>query len=168
MLLWYSEFYWRTVGSRDRSNTDMLVCRARWAREFIRWTGRHPIVGAGKWQFNDVLYAEVPLWCASGPIARRWIVPTCVWKLSDYKNWSECWKIATRDPVEEFYRSWCSETVRVGRVRVFKEFLTVFNCSVLTLSAIKSHREYNTRVRYNMNQKGCHLNLHKQPKWCVS
>jgi hypothetical protein len=44
--------------------------------------------------------------------------------------------------LEEFYRSECSETVQVGRVRVFKEFLTVFNCSVLTFwSAIKFHRE---------------------------
>jgi hypothetical protein len=34
--------------------------------------------------------------------------------------------------LEEFYRSECSETVRVGRVRVFKESLAVFNCSVLT------------------------------------
>jgi hypothetical protein len=33
--------------------------------------------------------------------------------------------------LEEFYRSWCSETVRVGRVRVFGELPTVFNCSVL-------------------------------------
>jgi hypothetical protein len=37
--------------------------------------------------------------------------------------------------LEEFYRSWCSETVRVGRVglRVFQELLALFNCSVLTL-----------------------------------
>jgi hypothetical protein len=35
-------------------------------------------------------------------------------------------------PLEEFCRSECSETVRVKRVRVFEEFLTVFNCSVLT------------------------------------
>jgi hypothetical protein len=34
--------------------------------------------------------------------------------------------------LEKFYRSWCSETVRVGRVRVFEEFLTVFDCSELT------------------------------------
>jgi hypothetical protein len=34
--------------------------------------------------------------------------------------------------LEEFYRSECSETVRVGRVRVFGELLSVFNCSVLT------------------------------------
>jgi hypothetical protein len=34
--------------------------------------------------------------------------------------------------LEEFYRSECSETVRVGCVRVFKELLAVFNCSVLT------------------------------------
>jgi hypothetical protein len=32
----------------------------------------------------------------------------------------------------EFYRSESSETVQVGRVRVFQEFPTVFNCSVLT------------------------------------
>jgi hypothetical protein len=34
--------------------------------------------------------------------------------------------------LEEFYRSECPETVRVGRVRVFEESLAVFNCSVLT------------------------------------
>jgi hypothetical protein len=34
--------------------------------------------------------------------------------------------------LEEFYRSECSETVRVGRVRVFQELPTVFNCSVLS------------------------------------
>jgi hypothetical protein len=34
--------------------------------------------------------------------------------------------------LEEFYRSWCSEIVQVGRVRVFQELPTVFNCSVLT------------------------------------
>jgi hypothetical protein len=62
-----------------------------------RW--RHPIVGAGKWRVNDGLYTEVPLWSASEPIARRWIVPTCVWKPSDCKNGSECWKIATRGPL---------------------------------------------------------------------
>jgi hypothetical protein len=34
--------------------------------------------------------------------------------------------------LEEFYRNESSETVRVGRVRVFQELPTVFNCSVLT------------------------------------
>jgi hypothetical protein len=34
--------------------------------------------------------------------------------------------------LEEFYRSECSETVRDGRVRMFGELPTVFNCSVLT------------------------------------
>jgi hypothetical protein len=44
--------------------------------------------------------------------------------------------------LEEFYRSECSETVQVGRVRVFEQLPTVFNCSVLTFwSAIKFHRE---------------------------
>jgi hypothetical protein len=44
--------------------------------------------------------------------------------------------------LEEFYRSECSETVWVGRLRVFEELLAVFDCSVLTFwSAIKFHRE---------------------------
>jgi hypothetical protein len=34
--------------------------------------------------------------------------------------------------LEKFYRSECSGTIQVGRVRVFKELLAVFNCSVLT------------------------------------
>jgi hypothetical protein len=34
--------------------------------------------------------------------------------------------------LEECYRNECSGTVQVGRVRVFEEFLTVFNCSVLS------------------------------------
>jgi hypothetical protein len=34
--------------------------------------------------------------------------------------------------LEEFYRNECSSTIQVGRVRVFQEFLAVFNCSVLT------------------------------------
>jgi hypothetical protein len=50
-------------------------------------------------QVSDGLYAEVLLWCASGRIARRWIVLTCDWRLSDCKNVSSCWKIATRGPV---------------------------------------------------------------------
>jgi hypothetical protein len=54
---------------------------------------------SGLMQVNDGLYAEVPLRCASGPIARRWIVPKCVGKLYECKNGSECWKIATRGPV---------------------------------------------------------------------
>jgi hypothetical protein len=34
--------------------------------------------------------------------------------------------------LEEFYRNECAGTVRVGRVRVFGELPTVFNCSVFT------------------------------------
>jgi hypothetical protein len=53
--------------------------------------------------------------------------------------------------LEVFYRNECSGTVQVGRVRVFEEFLAVFNCSVLIFwSTIKIHREYRTRVRYNI------------------
>jgi hypothetical protein len=34
--------------------------------------------------------------------------------------------------LEEFYRSECSGSVQIGRIRVFEELPTVFNCSVLT------------------------------------
>jgi hypothetical protein len=34
--------------------------------------------------------------------------------------------------LEESYRNESSSTIQVGRVRVFQEFPTVFNCSVLT------------------------------------
>jgi hypothetical protein len=36
------------------------------------------IRSSGIVQVNDGLYAEVPLWCASGPIARRWIDLVCL------------------------------------------------------------------------------------------
>jgi hypothetical protein len=38
--------------------------------------------GLVKCKFINGLYAEVLFWCASGPIARRWIVPTCVWRMT--------------------------------------------------------------------------------------
>jgi hypothetical protein len=71
----------------------------------------------------------VPLWSASGPIARRWIVPTC---FLTARMGVSVGILPQEVLLEEFYRSERSETVRVGRVRVFQEFLTVFNCSVLT------------------------------------
>jgi hypothetical protein len=40
-------------------------------------------------------------------------------------------RLPQEDLLEEFDVC-CSETVRVGRVRGFKELPTVFNCSVLT------------------------------------
>jgi hypothetical protein len=92
MLLWFSNLCGQNSWVRERVEVGRKHVSLYDGRR------RYSIVGAGKWQVNDV-YAEVPLWCASGPIARRWIVPTCVWKLSDCKNGSECWKIATRGPV---------------------------------------------------------------------
>jgi hypothetical protein len=91
--------YASEIEKRFSSSEDGVECWTEdsMVRESFEW--RHPIVGAGKWQVNDGLYDEVPLWCASGPISRWWIVPTCVWKLYDCKNGSECWKIATRGPV---------------------------------------------------------------------
>jgi hypothetical protein len=47
--------------------------------------------------------------------------------------WLQEWEWLPQEVVlEEFYRSECSETVRVGRIRVFEELQTVLNCSVLT------------------------------------
>jgi hypothetical protein len=89
------------------------------------------IRSSGLVQVNDA-YAEVPLWSASGPIARRWIVPTCVWKLHDCRVGVSVGRLSQDVLLEEFYRNECSETVRVGRVRVSEELLTVFNRSVLT------------------------------------
>jgi hypothetical protein len=34
--------------------------------------------------------------------------------------------------LEESYRIECSGTIQIGRIRVFQEFPTVFNCSVFT------------------------------------
>jgi hypothetical protein len=72
------------------------------------------------------------LWCASGPIARRWIAPTCVWKLYTARMGVSVGRLPQEVLLEESYRNECSETVQVGRVRVFQELLAVFNCSVLT------------------------------------
>jgi hypothetical protein len=66
------------------------------------WTARKSIVGASELQFNGGIYAEVPLWCASGPIARRWIVPTCVWKLSDCNLGVSVGRLAQEVLLEEF------------------------------------------------------------------
>jgi hypothetical protein len=53
--------------------------------------------------------------------------------------------------LEESYRNECSETVRVGCVRVFQEFPTVFNCSVLTFGVQQSSIvDREPLVRYNI------------------
>jgi hypothetical protein len=65
--------------------------------------------------------------------------------------------------LDGFYWSLRSEAVQVGRVRVFEELLTSFNCSVLSFGvAIKFHREQNPRVRYNT------VNQHKLTSLNVS
>jgi hypothetical protein len=77
------------------------------------------------------------LWCASGPIARRVFGSFLTARMGVSVG-----RLPQEILEEEHYRSECSETVRVGRVRVFEELLTVSNCSVLTFwSAIKFHRE---------------------------
>jgi hypothetical protein len=119
---WYSSRVWRSVGcgrvylAADSFEVGRLSSYWKLWEEHVslyggRW--RHLIVGAGKWRVNDV-YAEVLLWSASGPMTRWWIVPTCVWKLSDCKNGSECWKIATRGPVGRILYEWVFQD-RAGR-----------------------------------------------------
>jgi hypothetical protein len=79
-------------------------------------------VGAGKWQVNDVLYAEVP----------------CKWTDSPTIDCSDVFgsfmtarmgvsvgRLPQEVLLEESYRNECSGTVHVGRVRVFQEFPTV-------------------------------------------
>jgi hypothetical protein len=74
----------------------------------------------------------VPLWCASGPIARRRIDLVCFGSFLTARMGASVGRLPQDVLLEEFYRSESSETVRVGRVRVFQELLAVFNCSVLT------------------------------------
>jgi hypothetical protein len=58
--------------------------------------------------------------------------PDVVWKLYTARMGASDGRLPQDVLLEEFYTSWCSGTVRVGRVRVFQESPTVFNCSVLT------------------------------------
>jgi hypothetical protein len=75
-----------------------VVSGKQWEKHVSLYGGRwrHLIVGAGKWRVNDV-YAEVPLWSASGPIARRWIdleafwLQELEWVMEDCHKRS-CWK----------------------------------------------------------------------------
>jgi hypothetical protein len=69
----------------------------------------------------------VPLWCASGPIARRVFGSFLTARMGVRVG-----RLPQEVLLEEFYRSESSETVQVGCVRVFEELLAVFNCSVLT------------------------------------
>jgi hypothetical protein len=88
------------------------------------WTARKSIVGANELQFNDGIYAEVPLWCASGPIARRRIDLVCLeafwlqeweWVLEDCHRRS-CWKNPIGISVPRLCRSdvyVCSKSFRL-------------------------------------------------------
>jgi hypothetical protein len=101
------DFYWYSQSLFG--NRLVQMCVWGWKTEFVsgnceRSTWVYTVDGeysrtSGLVQVSDGLYAKVLLWCASGTIARRWIVSTCVWRLSDCKNVSSCWTIATRGPV---------------------------------------------------------------------
>jgi hypothetical protein len=108
-----SNFDWYRQCVFEITRVQTCVCLATdtfgWKTEFVsgnceRSTWVYTVDGevsrsSGLVQVSDGLYAEVLLWCASGPTARWWFVPTCVWKLYDCKNGNECWKIAIRCPV---------------------------------------------------------------------
>jgi hypothetical protein len=126
-----------TVGSGDRSGADVCIWLRTpfgWKTEFVSGNcvvsprvytvDDEDIRSSGLVQVNDGLYAEVPLWCSSGPTARRRIDLVCLE--------ASVGRLPQEVLLEESYRSECSETVRVGRVRVFEELLAVFNCSILT------------------------------------
>jgi hypothetical protein len=124
---------WRSVGCRrvylaaDSFEVGRLSSyRKLWEEHMSLYGGRwgHSIVGAGKWRVNDV-HAEVPLWSASGPIARRWIAPTCClealwlqeweWVLEDCHKRS-CWKNSIGPSVPRPYWSdvyVCSDSCRL-------------------------------------------------------
>jgi hypothetical protein len=76
-------------------------------------------------QVNDGLYAEVPLWCASGLTARRLFGSFLTARMGVSVG-----RLPQEVLLEDFYRSECSETTRVGRLRVFEELLAVFNWCV--------------------------------------
>jgi hypothetical protein len=78
---------------KSRSSTDVLVCRAMdsfWLEDWVRirklrerstrvyTVDDEDSRSSGLVQVNDGLYAEVPLWCASGPIARLRIDLVCL------------------------------------------------------------------------------------------
>jgi hypothetical protein len=89
-----SEFVeWARFGRYQERRSRRSLLRVKWV---VKTVDRR----ASKWQVSDVLYAEVLCWCTSGPITRRWIVPTCVWRLSDRKDLSSCWGIARRSPLK--------------------------------------------------------------------
>jgi hypothetical protein len=77
---------WRRGLRIARVQTCLCVGREEHVSLYGGWW-RHSIVGPGKWQVNDGLYAEVPLWCASGPIARRRIDLVCLEAL-----WLQGWE----------------------------------------------------------------------------
>jgi hypothetical protein len=139
------------VWFEDRSSTDVLLCRAmdsfwledlssyrenaRVAREFIRWTV--DIRSSGL--VNGRLMMDYTPRCRSGVQVDRYpddgLSRRVFGDFLTARMGMSVGRLPQKVLLEEFYRSECSETVRVGRVRVFGELLAVFNC------AIKFHRE---------------------------
>jgi hypothetical protein len=114
-----------------------------------RW--RHSIVGATKWQASDGLCAEVPLWCASRPIARGRIDLVCLeafwlqeweWVMEDSHERS-CWKNSIGVSVPRP----CGSDVYVCS-KSFRLCLTVV-CWLLECNKVPSWIE-NLRNRYNI------------------
>jgi hypothetical protein len=104
--LWYIEGLQVNRGQLCRGNSE----RSTW----VYTVDGEDIRSSGLDQASDGLYAEVPLWCASGPIARRRIDLVCLeafwlqeWErvLEDCHKRS-CWKNSIRVSVP---RPWGSD-----------------------------------------------------------
>jgi hypothetical protein len=81
---WTRTYVWRVSDCKNVSscweiaNEDLVLGAI--AGHVSCYSGRRiqSIIGACKWQFSEGLYTEMLFWRASGPIARRWIVLTCL------------------------------------------------------------------------------------------
>jgi hypothetical protein len=82
----YNSRVWRSVGCRRvylaadsfRLEDRVRIGKLRERSTRVYTVDDEDIRSSGLVQVNDGLYAEVPLWCASGPIARRRIDLVCL------------------------------------------------------------------------------------------
>jgi hypothetical protein len=89
----------------------------------------------GRWIVLACLEASSLQECEFVPGERKGWTRTCVWRLSDCKNVSSCWEIIRRSPVGVV----CGTSLSVDVRRVFGEWLSVFNCSVLAFRNGNKH-----------------------------
>jgi hypothetical protein len=116
-----------SVGSGDRSGADVCI----WLRTPFGWktwvrigklrerstrvntVDDEDIRSSELVQASDGLYAEVPLWCASGPIARRWIARRVFRSFLTARMGVSVGRLPQEVLLEESYRNGCSGTIQV-------------------------------------------------------